>query len=566
MKKSAIPIFLILALGLFIRIYNVGNAPSGMLIDEISHGYNAYSILNTGKDEFGNSYPLSFKAFGDYKLPAYIYSAVIPVKIFGLNSFAVRLPSVIAGTLLILAIYFLLRSLHFNNNVSLMGALITSISPWTIILSRFAWESNLGLLFFTVGLTFLFRSISKNSYINLILSSIFLGMTWYSYIPYRLITILLFSIFLIYFLLKRKLVIKKAIIATIVFLLVISPLIPTSFSRAGTARLNQTNILTKSDTKVEIIESRNYCTENVPKFICYLNSNKATVVSRTILTRYISMLSLNFLFIRGEEARYLSLESFGLLPIFLMPFYICGLIVLIRKDPKNKRPYLKWILPLGILIAGFPSSLSGDPQRVQLSALYPFVVILLAYGILLLESNIKKGITRKLYYSSLVICSLFFTLFFMLNYMSIHLRKFEKTYGNFTKELINYAVKQNNTTQIYIKPFFPHPIMYYAFYSQLHPEIYQKSIVLSQPAPDGFYQATDLNNVHIMNDSPFAISCKFKKNNRSAVIITDEPLLQDSVNPPKSLYTGKTSDGVLTLVYAYGSTSLIDEKTDCSGF
>ncbi|QQG44562.1 MAG: glycosyltransferase family 39 protein [Candidatus Roizmanbacteria bacterium] len=561
MKKAFLFLILITFFGFWIRIYNVGTAPSGMLIDEVSHGYNAYSILKTGKDEFGTAYPLTFKAFGDYKLPAYIYSSIPFIKTFGLNSFSVRLPSVIAGTLLIIAVYFLFRSLSFSFKNSLIAALITAGSPWTIILSRFAWESNLALLFFTTGIIFLLRSLSKNNIYYLILTGFFFGLTWYSYITYRLITMLLIIPFTIYLIKTRYIKIPSLLIIATAFLIVISPLIPSLFSTSGTARLKQTSILSKTNTTgalEEINESRIYCTEKSPKILCYLNSNKILVIPRIITERYFEMFSLNFLFVKGEEARYLSIANFGLLPIFLVPFFLFGFVKLIDKSAINGKDYIKIFLVLGLLISGLPSSLAGAPQRVQLSALYPFVLILMMLGFIFLKEKIKINFIRNIYGSLTTILLIFFALFFLFNYTHVHLRKFEITYNNYIAELMQYISKQNKETQIYIKDFFPHPIMYYAFYSKLDPKIYQQSVNFGLAAEDGFFKAVKLGNINIQKEPLAVISCKAKQNNTPTLIITDEKI------PAKTLYIGMNTDKVLGLFYAYDSESLINNQVSCN--
>jgi hypothetical protein len=43
--------------------------PPGFAIDESSICYNAYTISQTGCDEYGQSWPLFFRAFGEYKNP-----------------------------------------------------------------------------------------------------------------------------------------------------------------------------------------------------------------------------------------------------------------------------------------------------------------------------------------------------------------------------------------------------------------------------------------------------------------------------------------------------------------
>src|SRR5690606_11438764 len=125
------------------------------------------SILKTGKDEWGVTFPLIFRAFGDYKLPLYIYLTVIPVALFGLNAISVRLVSVLAGTLAIPGIYLLTRQLFPNvalnfkfkkRSVSLslpfLTAFFLSLLPWHLFISRPALEANLGLTLFLFAVYF----------------------------------------------------------------------------------------------------------------------------------------------------------------------------------------------------------------------------------------------------------------------------------------------------------------------------------------------------------------------------------------------------------------------------
>src|SRR3989344_5210772 len=97
-------IIAIIILAAILSLYKLGEVPSGLYQDETAIGYNAYSLLETGKDEHGVSYPLYFKSFGDYKLPVYIYLTAFSVKTFGLTGFAVRLPSAVFGILSVAAI------------------------------------------------------------------------------------------------------------------------------------------------------------------------------------------------------------------------------------------------------------------------------------------------------------------------------------------------------------------------------------------------------------------------------------------------------------------------------
>ena len=72
----------ILVLAAALRLVNLSSVPPHLTQDEASLGYNAYSILKTGKDEYGQLLPVVFKSFGDYKPGLYIYLTVPTVAVF----------------------------------------------------------------------------------------------------------------------------------------------------------------------------------------------------------------------------------------------------------------------------------------------------------------------------------------------------------------------------------------------------------------------------------------------------------------------------------------------------
>ncbi len=109
--KKLLPVFFIVLLAVALRLWHLGSVPSSMNADEIAIGYNSYSILKTGKDEYGASMPLSFRSFDDYKAPLYIYLTVPFVALLGLTDIAVRLPSAVAGIITVLFTYWLVLEL-----------------------------------------------------------------------------------------------------------------------------------------------------------------------------------------------------------------------------------------------------------------------------------------------------------------------------------------------------------------------------------------------------------------------------------------------------------------------
>jgi hypothetical protein len=88
---------LLIASVVFLRVVKLDSVPPGTDVDEASIGYNAYSILQTGADEHGVSFPLFFKAFGEYKNPVFIYSLVPLIKAFDLSIWTIRFGAALFG-------------------------------------------------------------------------------------------------------------------------------------------------------------------------------------------------------------------------------------------------------------------------------------------------------------------------------------------------------------------------------------------------------------------------------------------------------------------------------------
>src|SRR3989344_938439 len=143
-KTTYILLFSIM-IGLIARISLFPSIPPELNRDEAALGYNAYSILKTGSDEWGARFPITFRSFGDYKLPGYIYTLVPFIATFGLTPLAVRLPSLFAGIALIPLAYFFTVRLTKNKNIGYATAFRLAISPWAIHYSRVGFEANLAL-------------------------------------------------------------------------------------------------------------------------------------------------------------------------------------------------------------------------------------------------------------------------------------------------------------------------------------------------------------------------------------------------------------------------------------
>lgn len=166
-------LFLILALAAFLRLFLLSRVPISLNWDEISMGYTAYSVAQTGKDEWGETLPIFFRSYGEWKSAVYIYLLVPLVKFLGMNAWAVRLPSAFAGIISVYLVYLIGRRLY-SEKVGLWSAFFMAVMPWSFVLSRPAFEANVSLTLILVGIHFF---LSK----NLLLSAVFFGLAPHTY-------------------------------------------------------------------------------------------------------------------------------------------------------------------------------------------------------------------------------------------------------------------------------------------------------------------------------------------------------------------------------------------------
>src|SRR5215469_4336369 len=195
-------IIIIICIGFAVRIYAITDVPYGFHADEAAIGYNAYTLLTKGTDEYGIPFPVFFKSFGEYKSAVQIYSTIPLILVFGLNEFSTRLVSVIYATATLPIIYLvtleLFRKEKQKEYIALSAMFFLAISPWHIQFSRVAYEL-MPFVFFTLsGLYFFLKAQEKPRLLYIAIICFTLGL--YSYFTGRLfIPLLEFGLFIIYF-------------------------------------------------------------------------------------------------------------------------------------------------------------------------------------------------------------------------------------------------------------------------------------------------------------------------------------------------------------------------------
>jgi 4-amino-4-deoxy-L-arabinose transferase-like glycosyltransferase len=211
----------ILAIGLFARLWEFGNMPPGLNPDEASIAVEAYYIYKFGVDRYGLSYPVHLISWGSGQNALYAYLLIPSLVLNGINAFAVRLPMAIAGILSLPLIYIAGKRL-FGETFALLVMFLMAVSPWYIVNSRWAVESNIMPFLFLAGFTALTVANTKNGWF--LVSSTIFAASLYSY-GTTYVAVPVFLLLTVPLLIKlERITVKQAVLGGIIFLLITFPI------------------------------------------------------------------------------------------------------------------------------------------------------------------------------------------------------------------------------------------------------------------------------------------------------------------------------------------------------
>ncbi|PIV00245.1 hypothetical protein COS54_03360 [Candidatus Shapirobacteria bacterium CG03_land_8_20_14_0_80_39_12] len=461
-----------------IRFYQLNNPDHGFYLDEAAIGYNAYSILKTGKDEFGKSFPLLFRSFTDFKAPLYIYLTVLPIKILGLGIFSTRFISAFSGSIAVICIYFLLKLITKNNRLlSFLTALVLTIAPWHVFYSRGAWESNLSFLLLLGATLFCVYGFTTKRRLFFLLGSIFFVLSTYAYHGQRIVAPLIFGFYLFYYrkwLSEKK---KFLVFGFLVLGLLTIPILAVSLTPGGQSRVKSLSIFSPQT----ILPWKNQEGQS---------NNRTLTILRKWFALYTAYYSPRNLFSPDPAEKQRWLPDLATFYIWQLPFYLLGLIWLITK---KKYERLRSIIWPWFFFSPLAASLTGDPFSTvrALPLVFPLSVII-AIGIY--ESIIfVKSRNLKIAFSGilvlLIICSLInlmVQLFYILPFERA--KYWELGYSQLGKSLSFFPnqniVIDNSRGESYI---------HVLFFTKFDPATYQKEAGYLE-LPNYYYSYNRVNN------------------------------------------------------------------------
>ncbi|RJR24492.1 phospholipid carrier-dependent glycosyltransferase [Candidatus Microgenomates bacterium] len=481
-KSGKIILVLIFFLTLFLRTFKLNEFPTGLNADEAAIGYNAYSLIQTGKDEFGHAWPVNFQSFNDFKPGLYFYLVLPFVKALGLNEWAVRLPSALMGTLTVVVLYFLLKE-FFSKEAALVSALLLSLSPWHLHFSRGGWETNAATFFIVLGIWLFVKAFKKPGFF--VLSVLCFGLSMLAYHSARVVAPLLglglvFMNFSQVFAKKNFKWLLASFFVGIVFLI----LLASSFlGEAGASRFSGVGIFADQGPLWRVNELRGQHPDPFSTF-SKLAHNKFVEYSFRFVDNWLRHFSGNFLFISGDEIQRNRVPEMGQFLLIELPFLVFGFYFLLRNKPKFWLFFLGWVA-----VAPIASALTfQSPHAIRALNMVIPLIVLAGYGIT--QSFLWLKSKTKLYGALSIMYLVFFVwnFSFYLHQYYVHYHKtYPAAWEDGFRELAGYVSgRKDDFERIYITNKYDQPYILMAFYLKYPPEKFQEQAVLTPRDQFGF--------------------------------------------------------------------------------
>ena len=480
MRINIIIIIIIILVAAGLRLIALDNFPAGLNADEASIGYNAYSLLQTGKDEYGTSWPLSFKSFGDYKPGLYFYFVMPAVAILGLNEWAVRIPSALFGIGTVILIYFLAKEIFKEKKAALLSSFLLAISPWHIHFSRGGWETNVATFFMTLGVWLFIKGLGSGKFLFWSMIS-YLASVYTYQSPRLIVPVLLIFLIVLY---KKDLTsmiriirTKKGWISLGLLIMLGVPLVIQLTSGGGNERFKGLSFFSDLGPTSRINELRGEHSDP-GSFTVKAIHNKLESFGVEFLGHYLDHFQGDFLFINGDPLIRNKVPDVGQFYLIEAIFMIIGFFGLVKSKIEHKKLLLAWILT-----APLASSITYQtPHALRALSIVVPLSLVMGYGLYVLGKWLKSFSNI-----AVIIVIIFITVilsFEFIHYLESYYVHYPKRYPlsweyGFSEMVGKLEKYETSYKNIVITDKYDQPYILVLFYKIYDPVKYQPQAVLS---------------------------------------------------------------------------------------
>lgn len=487
MRTKNILLGLVLLSAFLLRTWHLDANPPHLTADEAALGYNAYSILTTGKDEYGRLLPMVFESFGDFKPGLYVYLTVPFIAVFGLTEFAVRLPSAIFGAISVFLVYLLVGKLLKGNkewgNIDLIAATIVALNPWHIYFSRGAWEANIALTFTLLAINAFLETTS--SYKKWIVFFGAIGLSLLSYQGSKLSTLIPVGVLVYLYRDRLSHINTKHLFVGLLTLFVFSLPIAKSVFTGQAGRLEVFSVFSYRRPDAYLNTFLQQGSEHVGQVKYYLYHSETGNFIRGIMGRWFNHFSTRFLFFEGDwqNLRH-SAPNTGVLTLADLPLLALGLFVF-ANNLKRKEIAL---FGLWLILAPLPAALSRDQvHAVRSLAMSIPLSVIIAFGLNFLIAKFGK---RFVFVPAIMLIYGVSYLFFLDAYF-VHLPTHNARYWYYGyRQVVESVLAKRSDLPVKVQQSYDQPYIYFLFYGaakglpEFQPASYQKEAILTRSGPD----------------------------------------------------------------------------------
>lgn len=475
-RNSIVLLFLIAVVGFVLRYYNLETVPYSLDRDEAFLGYNAFSLLHTGRDMTGNFLPIHLESFL-YTPAGYSYLSVIPVLFFGLSAFSTRFASAFFGAITpIIFVLFLFELFRGSNKksfniyfVSLFAGIFVTLSPWNILLSRTASVSTVVSFLIVLGLYLFLKSGSSKLVLIFSYLCFFSSLLFYI-APYSVLPLLIPLIF--YF--SKKNAKESKVIHVAGCLMIFGLIVYTFLSPTLSLRARSLSITNYPDIQLRLDQMiREDGTQNSPVFLTRIFHNKAVIYPEEFLRNYFSHFSYDFLFDGQFFPNRYSFSGVHLFYFADILFLFAGILSILRNRIKNGYFLLGWaaIMPLGSAMSSY-----DVPNMQRILAMSLPLSGISAIGLFYIVTLFKRN-TQKVMVFILSTVYLYFLISFLHSYF-FHSSLYMPWLRNDGYRSLVYAVQSHEAgyEKVVITNRESAPAIFVLFYEKYNPFDYQSEV------------------------------------------------------------------------------------------
>jgi len=382
----------IIVFAIALRFWQLGQIPAGFHSDEAAFGYNAYSLLKTGKDEYGKPFPLILKSFSDYKAAVYSYLTIPFIAVRGLNEWSVRAPSAVLGIIFVLLTYALVYQLSKDRMLAIVAMALAAISPLGIELSRVQSDPLVCITFFYAVLYFWFLFEEKRQARYMFLSIFMLILSFYTNTVTRIFAVPFFFLIGYWYWPRFDKQLRTIFAALCIGVLILVAVL--YMSPAG-ERFTQVTVFSKMDVQLPLDEElREDGQGYLPLVVTRMVHNKVTAYGRFLIKNYTDYLGFPFLFLQALQPNREQIPNMGVLLIVELPFLLMGIYTAIRRHLRYGLLSIVWFLlvPAVLCIA---SDETPNIHRFFLAMIpiHTLVALGIISGIRMVRSRYRRIVT-----------------------------------------------------------------------------------------------------------------------------------------------------------------------------